>query len=168
MNVRFISTAILVLPMLMVSSLTHAEVHKYKDANGGWVYSDVAPSPNIKQETLGAKVKQSTSVAPLSKVVDAVPTSPAKSPLSKDQERDQAAAKRQRTAEQEKSNKAVKDSQDKAKEDNCRAAKANLATYTQGGRIFKTNEKGERDYMDDKAINESKAQSQKEVEANCN
>lgn len=155
--------SILIAFLIALPIAANAEVHKYKDANGNWVYSDVAPAPNVKQETIGKKIAQPTGVAPLSKVAEPSPDALGKAQLSKDQ----AAAKRQQSAEQDKKNKEVKDAQDKEREANCKYAKSNLAAYTQGGRIYKTNEKGERDYLDDKAIDSAKVQAQKDVEENC-
>lgn len=155
--------SILIALLIALPVAANAEVHKYKDANGKWVYSDVAPPPSVKQETMGKKAAQPTGAAPLSKVVEPTPVAADKTQLTKDQ----AAAKRQQAAEQEKKNKEVKESQDKEREANCKSAKANLAAYTQGGRIYKTNEKGERDYMDDKSIEAGKTQAQKDVEESC-
>ncbi len=155
MRLSILITLLVTLPLA-----ANAEVHKYKDANGNWVYSDVAPPSSVKQVLIGKKATQPTGVAPLSPVVTNAEQNA--------QNRDQAALKRQQTAEQEKKNKEVKDAQDKEREANCKAAKSNLATYTQGGRIYKASETGERNYMDDKAINDAKAQAQKDVDANCN
>ena len=56
----------------------------------------------------------------------------------------------------------------KLKAENCKAAKANHGTYTQGGRVYKTNEKGEREYMDDKDLEEGKEKAQQRIDENCN
>lgn len=159
--------SILIALLIVLPISANAEVHKYKDANGKWVYSDVAPAPSVKQEVFGKKTAQPTGVAPLSPVV-----SPVSAPVTDKSQggitKEQAATKRQQAAEQEKRNKEVKDAQDKEKEANCKFAKANLAAYTQGGRIYKVNENGGRDYMDDKALEAAKVQAQQDIQANCN
>ncbi len=155
---------IILIALLIALPITvNAEVHKYKDAKGQWVYSDFAPPSSVKQEVIGKKTAQPTGAAPLSPVEAAV-ADKTPSGLTKEQ----AAAKRQQLAEQEKKNNEVKEQQDKEKEANCKAAKANLAAYTQGGRIYNVNEKGERDYLDDKSLSEGKIQAQNDIDKNCN
>lgn len=55
----------------------------------------------------------------------------------------------------------------KIKQENCVGAKSNLATFTNGGRIAKTNEKGEKYYLGDADISQGKAEAQKDVEKYC-
>ena len=153
--------SILMALLIVLPVAAHAEVHKYKDTHGNWVYSDVAPPPGVKQETIGRKSPQPTNAAPMSKVL--APTVADKTPLTKDQ----AAAKRQQVAEEEKKNSEAKETQDKQKEATCKLAKENLAAYTQGGRMFKINENGEREYLDSKAIDANKEKAQKDVNDNC-
>ncbi len=84
-------------------------------------------------------------------------------PLSKEQ----AAAKRAKDAEQQKKADEAKQAELTIKETNCKSAKSNLATYTNGGRIIKTNDKGEKEFLGDNDINQAKDNSQKEVEKYC-
>src|SRR5450830_1209686 len=86
-----------------------------------------------------------------------------KAPLSKEE----AAAKRAKDAEQQKRADEAKQAELKLREENCKSSKSNLATYTNGGRIVKTNEKGEREYLGDADISQAKADSQKDVEKYC-
>src|SRR5450830_1523875 len=93
--------------------------------------------------------------------VDKAPSD--KAPLSKEE----AAAKRAKDAEQQKKADEAKQAELKLREENCKSSKSNLATYTNGGRIVKTNEKGEREYLGDADISQAKADSQKDVEKYC-
>ena len=154
--------SILIALLIALPITVNAEVHKYKDAKGKWVYSDVAPPSSVKQQVLVTKTSQPKAAAPLS-VVEAPVKDKSLSGLTKEQ----AAAKRQESAEQEKRNNEVKVTQDKEKEANCKSAKANLETYKQGGRIFNINEKGERDYLDDKALEAGKIRAEQDIQANC-
>ena len=81
---------------------------------------------------------------------------------------DEIAAKlRQKNAETDKNNKKEKEAQAKIKEENCKASKANLASYQQGGRVYKMNEKGEREYLDDDGLKAGAEKAQKEVSEYC-
>jgi hypothetical protein len=81
---------------------------------------------------------------------------------------DELAAQRRNLAETEKRNNAEKKSQADQKKLNCDSAQANLRSFKQGGRVFKTNEKGEREYYDDKQIKENTVKAQKDVNQYCN
>ncbi|MBC7786035.1 MAG: DUF4124 domain-containing protein [Methylophilaceae bacterium] len=155
--------------LLSANFSVSAEIIKYKSETGNWAYSDVPPPPTIKQEVIGKRKTVPIGVAPLATAasVDIRKIGKSKEVNSKDLDSEIAALKRQKIAEQEKHNKEVADEQVKLKADNCKAARANLAAYTQGGRIYKTNDKGNRDYLDDKALDAGKVQTQQDVEANC-
>ena len=167
-------------------SLVNAEIYKWKDSDGKVRYSDVPPPSNIKQESLyGKKIPKPTGLAPLAPVdgdinaqinhnattgKEKVATENAtgknksdKEPLSKEE----AAAKRAKDAEQQKKTDEAKQAESKLKQENCKAAKSNLATYGNGGRIAKTNEKGEREYMGNSDISQAKLDAQKDVEKYC-
>ncbi len=159
-----------------VPSLSHAEIYKWKDKDGSIRYTDTPPPSNIKQEALsGKKAVKSAGKEPLSQVGDGQQVPPA-TPAIKNSApppipvnaEDAAAAQRQRNAEAEKRNKQEKEAEAKRKAENCKAAKANYETYAQGGRVYKMNEKGEREYMDDKDLQAGKEQAQKEINENCN
>jgi hypothetical protein len=155
------------------SSLSHAEIYKWKDKYGAIRYTDTPPPSNIKQEALrGKKAVNPTGSQPLEPVSgqQATPAKEGKKGAAKEQpmsKEDEAAQIRQRNAEAEKRNKQEKELETKRKAENCTGAKANFETYKQGGRVYKMNEKGEREYMDDKDLQEGKTQAQKEIDENC-
>ncbi|MGB7815654.1 MAG: DUF4124 domain-containing protein [Methylotenera sp.] len=156
-----------------VPSLSHAEIYKWKDKDGSTRYTDTPPPSNIKQEAIGSrKAVKPTGKEPLSQVESGQQVPPA-TPATKNSAppvnaEDAAAAQRQRNAEAEKRNKQEKEAEAKRKAENCKAAKSNYETYAQGGRVYKMNEKGEREYMDDKDLQAGKEQAQKEMNENCN
>jgi hypothetical protein len=84
-------------------------------------------------------------------------------PLSKED----AAQKRAKDAEQQKKADEQKKAELETKQANCTAAKQNLATFTNGGRISKTDEDGNKQYLGDADISQGKADAQKDVEKYC-
>ncbi|MDP1522723.1 MAG: DUF4124 domain-containing protein [Methylotenera sp.] len=188
MKLRILLLWTVLLPALLLPTLASAEIYKWKDKNGVMRYSDVPPPSNIKQEALyGKKTSKETGLAPLTPVegdgtvemnkakASAVKAKAAtdtagteanktdKAPLSKDE----AAAKRAKDAEQQKKVDEAKQAELKIKQENCTVAKQNLATFTNGGRIAKTNEKGEKQYLGDADISQGKADAQRDVEKYC-
>lgn len=157
---------------LAISGLSQAEIYKWKDKDGKVRYSDTPPPSNIKQEPITGKKKPvvPTGKAPLAPVDSAV-TAPAVT-IPKDSEppknaEDEAAEKRQRSAEAEKNFKQEKEAEANRKAENCAAAKANMQTYTQGGRVYKMNESGEREYLDEKGFAQGREKAQQEINENC-
>lgn len=178
MNLRILLLCALILP-----AMAGAEIYKWRDKDGGVRYSDVPPPSNIKQEPLyGKKIPKPTGQAPLTAVEgdatvaankDKAATAKEKAVADKNKAdkapltKEEAAAKRASDAEQQKKANEAKQAELKLREENCKVSKSNLATYTNGGRIVKTNEKGEREHLSDADISQAKADAQKDVEKYC-
>ena len=170
-NLLCVMCALIALPML-----ANAEIYKWKDKDGTVRYTDTPPPSNIKQESIGGKkLTKPTGQAPLAPVAntDATATADkdemkAKVPHQNIEGPDEIAAKlRQKNAEADKNNKKQKEAQAKIKEENCKASKANLASYQQGGAVYKINEKGEREYLDDAGFKAGAEKAQKDVTEYC-
>lgn len=165
---------ILLLCIVMLPVLAHAEIYKWKDKDGKVRYSDIPPPSNIKQESLyGKKIPKPTNQQPLAPVEGETgnaiekaneKASADKAPLSKEE----ATSKRAKDAEQEKLQNEAKQAELEAREQNCKTARANLQTYRQGGRIVKVNEAGDREFLGDADIAKAKAEAESDVEKFCN
>ena len=158
--------------LTVLPTISQADIYKWKDKDGVMRYSDTPPPSNVKLEYIGnKKVTKPTGKNPLSVVTDAQPSAVAAQPvtvLMPSTSAEETAAKlRQQTAEVEKNNKQEKEAQAKLKAENCRAAKANLASYEQGGRIYKMNVKGEREYLDDAGLKQGAEKARVDVAKNC-
>lgn len=169
---------VIALAVLMAfSSLSYAELYKWKDKNGQIQYTDTPPPSNIKRQDIsGKKSINATGKEPLSTVTNpqAVPAQAPNKELEKFVEQEptaspeETAAKiRQENAEREKNNKQEKEAQAKLKAENCKAAKANFESYTQGGRVYKMNEKGEREYLDDAGLKSGADKARSEMNEYC-
>lgn len=182
MNLRVLLLCLIALHTM--ASAAGAEIYKWRDKDGNVRYSDVPPPSNVKQEALlGKKIPKPTGQAPLT-AVDGDATSAANKQKAIDREKekvaggkpgahdaplskDDAAAKRARDAETAKKTDEAKQAELKLKEENCKAAQANLKTYTVGGRLMRTNDKGEREYLGDADISKGKTDSQADVDKYC-
>lgn len=160
--------------LIALPTLAKADIYKWKGKDGTIRYTDTPPPSNIKQESIGGKKRtKPTGQSPLAPVANADATvgndEMKGKPPKPDTEtpEDMAARLRQKNAEAERSNKKEKDAQAKIKEENCKASKANLASYQQGGRVYKMNEKGEREYLDDAGLKASTEKAIKEVSDYC-
>jgi Domain of unknown function (DUF4124) len=159
--------------LLALPMLANAEIYKWKDKDGVMRYTDTPPPSNVKQENIvGKKFIKPTGQPALSPVASkdsATGKEPnVKEPAAKGDTADEAAKLRQKNAETEKRNKQEKENQAKLNAENCKAAKSNLASYNQGGRVYKMNEKGEREYLDDAGLKAGAAAAQKDMAQYCN
>lgn len=163
------------LGMLLAAALpVQAEIYKWVDKDGTVKYTDTPPPPGIKSlSTMGKKTVTPATPTPSPESSQIPPGVNAKNQTSSTGKADslspEAQAKKKRELEEiAKKNKAELDAQAKKKELNCATAKTNYQTYSQGGRIYKTNEKGEREYVDEKGLAEGAAQAQRDMQEYCN
>lgn len=158
--------------MLGIASWTAmAEIYKWKDKDGITRYTDTPPPSGTKAfSTLGKKAaKPATAVNPEAEAAKAISKDMAQTvPAAEDTSPEALAEKRRQLAESEKRNKAEKEAEQKRRELNCNAAKANMQAYGQGGRIYRTNAQGEREYLGDEDLKNGLEQAQREIQENCN
>jgi hypothetical protein len=144
------SYSVLAALLLCSTTLVFADVYRWVDSQGRVQYSDQPPP--------GSNAKKVTN-----KPATGTQGSGAKSYQDQDQEfrkrrvEEEEAAKKQTTADQ----------QAKTTQKNCAEAKSQLSLLQGGGRISKTNEKGEKEFLDEKGIESAIADARKAVADWC-
>jgi Domain of unknown function (DUF4124) len=129
-----------------------AQLYKYVDKNGKTVYSDQPPA-NVDSKQINVPTSRPTDAPPVPKTA-----------VEREKEAEKA-----RKEGAKKADKAEKDAARQAQiQARCTYLKADLASYDQGGRLAKINEKGEREILDDAAIESAKARTRREMEEACN
>jgi hypothetical protein len=171
---------ILLLCVLLLPILATAEIYKWRDTNGVIRYSDVPPPSNIKQESMsGKKLVTPTGQAPLAEVEGDATVAINKLKAADEKAKadglkkapptkEEAAAKRAKEAEENKKVEAQKKAELEIKQENCKNAKSRLATYTNGGRITKTDENGQKVFLGDVDIAKGRVDAQSDVDTHCN
>lgn len=150
--------ALFVLALLVaLPQVASAQIYKWKDKDGTTRYSDTPPTSNVPYESLSGKKS-----APAKPAADAVSTETR--PAAK-AETPQVEAKE--TPEQIQEKRRVEEENKKIRAQNCSAARANLQTFTQGGRISRMSEQGEREYLDDAALAKGAEQARKDIAEFC-
>lgn len=145
--------------------LAHAEIYKWKDKNGAIRYSDVPPPSNVPHESLGKRAGKTP--APVEAPAPSTPTSPPSTQKQSPNNNETDAGQRQDEAEDAKRKAQAAEEELQAKQQNCSTAKANLENYKQGGRVYKMNEQGEREYMGDAELAAAIDNAQGEVDKYC-
>jgi Domain of unknown function (DUF4124) len=145
--------------LFFLAAPAQAQVYRWVDANGRVQYSDRKP-PDGRQQ---AQEVRNTVSSVGSQPIGASATSEGKS--TAEVERD-LQKQRQEQADAQKKQQASAAEQ-KAKSDNCTAARRNLATLNSGQRISRFNEKGEKSYLDDSGRAREVERAQQQIKANC-
>ncbi|MEQ1601860.1 MAG: DUF4124 domain-containing protein [Methylophilaceae bacterium] len=158
MKLKVLLPIIFILFTITGAGFAHAEIYKWKDDKGNSLYSDVPPPSNVQTSVLGAK-----KTVPAQQVAPKASTNITKLPVSQEE----AAAKRQKNAEDAKKKDQVQEAELKQKQENCTKAKADYQLHKQGGRIYKMNEKGEREYLDDASLAKGLEQAQSDMDKYC-
>ena len=125
---------------------------KWRDKNGQTQYSDLPPPTGVAESDILQRPNTNQRLAPIGAAAaasGAASGAPALTPKGSDP----ALEAKRRQAEQDVA--AKKKAEDEkvaiAKADNCMRAKAQMRTLDSGVRIARTNDKGEREFMDDAA-----------------
>lgn len=159
--------------LLVLVSLPAEAQWKWKDKGGRVQYSDLPPPAGTPDQDIlsrptstrratavVAPAASAASAATVSTVARAAASAPRTDPeleaKLKKQESDTAAKK-----------KADEERIAAAKADNCNRARAQMRTYDSGVRVFQVNEKGEREFVDDKQRAEETRRAKDVIAADC-
>jgi len=128
--------------------LAGAELYKYVDKNGRTVYADQPPAG------IDSKVVKDANVSS---------AAPPKTALEKDK-----ALEKGRKEAREKADKADKTAaRDREQEQRCQQARQNVQAYQEGGRMYKYNDKGEREFMGEEDIAAGLKKAQRDMDEAC-
>ena len=142
---------LVVIMCLFFATTAQAEVYRWVDSQGKVQYSDQLP--------LGVNAQKITSKP----AAGGQPAATAKGY----QEQEQEFRKRRVEQDEQVKKQAENDQQTKTKQQNCAQAKAQLAALQSGGRFARTNEKSEREYLDEKGTEATIADTSKAVADWC-
>ncbi|HEX2541679.1 MAG TPA: DUF4124 domain-containing protein [Caldimonas sp.] len=151
---------------------------KWKDKTGRVQYSDLPPPPGTPEADILGKpgIQRRTVAVPPGAASSAASTvaastaavSAASSPLAPRTVDPELEAKRKKTeAEQAAKTKAEEDRVAAARADNCARAKSHLSTLESGVRLVRANEKGEREFIDDKQRADETRRVRDTIKADC-
>lgn len=142
---------------------------QWVDKDGRKVFSDRAPPADVLEKNIVRRPGVRATPEPSSNNVVA-PTPPTATNVPQPSGVDKELAEKKKQAEQAEiaKKKAEEQKQLQAKQENCSRAKQAKATYDSGMRMAKTNEKGEREILDDTARAVESKRIQSVIESDCN
>jgi hypothetical protein len=162
--------------VLVLASLPAEAQWKWKDKGGRIQYSDLPPpaetadadilsrpSAQRRAANVGVAPAAAASVAPGA----SAPTLASARPPAPKPDAEFDAKLKKGEAEAAAKKKADEERMAAARADNCQRAREQLRTYDSGVRVFRVNEKGEREYVDDKQRADQTRQARDVVAADC-
>ena len=163
--------------VLVLASLPAEAQWKWKDKGGRIQYSDLPPPadtadadilsrPNAPRRAANVVVAPAAATASAAPGASAPSLASARSPAPKQDPELEAKIKKSE-AEAAARKKVDEERVAAAKADNCQRAREQLRTYDSGVRVFRVNEKGEREYMDDKQRDDQTRKARDVVAADC-
>ncbi len=133
-------------------------VYKWVDKDGKVHYSDMPP-PQVNATKLRSNTAAATAAAP---------GAPEARPATNNYVDQEVEFRKRRAAADESAKKqAEKEQQAEERRQHCADSRGRLAMLQQGGRVYRTNEKGERVFFDDKKFAEEIAKEKKFQDQNC-
>jgi hypothetical protein len=162
--------ALLALLMAVVSAVcspAHAGMQwKWRDANGATQYSDRPPPAGTPEQNILAKPSTSRMVMRAPEAASAASAPPA-SAAAKASDPELEAKRKKAEDDKLAKQKADEEKLAKQKADNCQRAQTYQRSLQDGMRIMRTNAKGEREVLDDKARAEESQRAQDSIQSNC-
>ena len=159
--------------LLVLVALPVEAQWKWKDKSGHVQYSDLpppagTPDQDILARPMAQKRSASSPFATASAAASAQPTGAASSPLvprTVDPELD--ARRKKAEGEQAAKNKVEEDRIAAVRADNCARARSQLRTLDSGIRVTRTNDKGEREFLDDQQRADETNHAKDAIAADC-
>ena len=157
--------------LLVLVSLPAEAQWKWKDKSGHVQYSDLPPPFGTPDQDILARPSAQRRNGPAfaaASSASAPVASPASGPLAPRTVDPELDAKRKKTeGEQAARNKADEDRIAALKADNCERARSQLRTLDSGVRVARTNDKGEREFLDDQQRADETKHAKDAITADC-
>lgn len=136
---------------------------KWRDKTGQVNASDRPPPMDVPEKDIIGRPTPDAQRRPAPAPAAAASAAPAKGPLEKELD----ARKRQQEQEQSAKAKAEEEKLAATKAENCRRARGHVAALESGQRIARTNEKGEREILDDRGRADEMRQAREVIASDC-
>jgi Domain of unknown function (DUF4124) len=140
---------------------------KYRDTQGRIVVSDLPPPAGVQDKDILERPTTPARRAPTPAVAASAPATAAPAALAQGTDPELEARRKKAATEQELKQKAEQEKDAAQRSENCGRAKSHLAALNDGLRIARTNEKGEREILDDKGRAEEMQRARQVIASDC-
>jgi ribosomal protein L12E/L44/L45/RPP1/RPP2 len=158
----------LVVSLLCLGVVTaQAANWKYRDAQGRIVVSDLPPPAGVQDKNILERPTTVVRRAPTQGAAASAPAAAAPAALAQGVDPELEARRKKAASEEELKQKAQQEKDAAQRGENCSRAKSHLAALGDGLRIARTNEKGEREILDDKGRAEEMQRARQVIASDC-
>jgi Domain of unknown function (DUF4124) len=142
---------------------------KYRDAQGRIVVSDLPPPAGVQDKDILERptVPVRRAPVPTQAVAASAPGAAAPTALAQGNDPELEARRKKAASEQELQQKVQQEKDNAQRAENCGRAKSHLAALGDGLRIARTNDKGEREILDDKGRAEEMQRARQVIASDC-
>jgi hypothetical protein len=144
---------------------------KYRDAQGRIVVSDLPPPAGVQDKDIierpTAAVRRAALTARTQSAAASAPANAASAALAQSNDPELEARRKKAATEQELKQKVQQDKDNAQRAENCSRAKSHLSALNDGMRIARTNDKGEREILDDKGRAEEMQRARQVMTSDC-
>ncbi|MDH3210023.1 MAG: DUF4124 domain-containing protein [Burkholderiaceae bacterium] len=165
MNLRLISKSSLIVILALGVCLPAVAQWKWRDKSGRVQYSDLAPPAEVAERDILQRPTGSEAPTPLPPA--SAPSAAALPLMPKASDPELEARRRKLEEEAAAKKKAEEERLAAAKAENCLRAQRHLSNLEEGLRIQRTNEKGEREFLDDKSRAEEAQRAREVIASDC-
>ncbi|AKJ29190.1 DUF4124 domain-containing protein [Caldimonas brevitalea] len=161
-------TAVVGMTLGLAASLPAAAQWKWRDASGKVQYSDRPPPASVTDKDVlqrPAGARKATPPVPATEA--SAPAAPVAKPAAPGVDKELEERRKKEAQEQEAKAKAEEERLAKARAENCTRAKNYQQTLDSGIRIARTNEKGEREILDDAARAKEVERAKQVIASDC-
>ena len=166
----FVARSAWLLAALLVAALPAHAQWQWRDKSGQVTISDLPPPRDVPDKDILKRPEPARkAVAPPAVAASSAPAAASAAAVPVRPAGDKELEAKKRLAEQEQQAKARADEQKLAAQraDNCRRARAYLSDLQSGQRIARTNDKGEREVLDDKARSDELRRANEVIKTDC-
>jgi hypothetical protein len=151
--------------LLCVASASAQSVPwKYRDAQGRIVVSDLPPPAGVQDKDI---IERPTTVVRRTAAPAQTASAPASAALAQRSDPELDARRKKAADEQETKQKVQQEKEAAQRAENCSRAKSHLNALNDGMRIARTNDKGEREILDDKGRAEEMQRARQVMASDC-
>jgi hypothetical protein len=158
----------LVCAMLCLGTATaQAANWKYRDAQGRIVVSDLPPPAGVQDKDILERPTTVVRRAPAPTAAASAAATAAPTALAQGNDPELEARRKKAASEQEQKQKVEQEKDAAQRAENCSRAKSHLAALGDGLRIARTNDKGEREILDDKGRADEMQRARQVIASDC-
>ncbi len=140
---------------------------KYRDTQGRIVVSDLPPPAGVQDKDILERPTTVVRRAPAPTAPASAAATPAPTAVAQGNDPELEARRKKAATEQEQKQKVEQEKDAVQRAENCSRAKSHLAALGDGLRIARTNEKGEREILDDKGRAEEMQRARQVIGSDC-